>query len=146
MSRWVANPPNDAHVGRCLLAAQRRFTTRWYQRLVDLGYLDIRPAHGRIFQYIEDEGSNLVELAERAQLTKQSVAELVVQLEAAGYIERVPDPRDKRAKLIRTTERGEKLFVDTWRIIREIEADWTQRLGAAGMESLRVALSVVGAP
>lgn len=146
MSRWIADPPLAAHIGRYLLAAQRQFTTRWYQRLVDLGYADLRPAHGRIFQFIDDDGSNLVELAERAQLTKQSVAELVQQLEAAGYLERVPDPRDKRAKLIRTTDRGEKLFVVTWTIISEIEADWTQRLGVAGMDSFRHALSVVAAP
>ena len=108
---------------------------------MDLGYSDIRPAHGNIFQYIQDEGSKLVDLAERAQLTKQSTAELIDQLESIGYVERIPDPHDRRAKLIRTTAQGERLFEDSWRVIAAIESVWTKRVGGGRMRELRSALA-----
>ena len=59
-----------------------------------------------MFGNIDPEGSRLTELAERARMTKQSVGEVATDLEQRGYVERVPDPADGRAKIIRLTERG----------------------------------------
>lgn len=53
-----------------------------------------------MFQYLDDAGTTVSVLAERAQITKQSMAELVRHLEVHGYVERVPDPKDGRAKLV----------------------------------------------
>ena len=59
-----------------------------------------------MFGNIEPDGSRLTDLAERAHMTKQSVGEVTTELERRGYLERVPDPGDGRAKIIRLTERG----------------------------------------
>ena len=61
-------------------------------RLTERGHADVRPAHGTVFQYLDDTGTTVSVLAERAQMTKQAMAELVRHLETHGYVERIPDP------------------------------------------------------
>ena len=84
-------------------------------------------------------------LAERAQMTKQSMAELVAHLERLGYVERVPDPSDGRAKLVRATARGRRLYVIARDVVAELEAAWTERLGKAKMRQLRELLEELNA-
>jgi DNA-binding MarR family transcriptional regulator len=67
---------------------------------------EVRAPHGNVFRFLDDDGNQVSELARRAQITKQSMAELVAHLERHGYVERVPDPQDRRAKLVRPTDRG----------------------------------------
>src|SRR5262252_2106884 len=74
--------------------------------LAEAGFDDVRPAHTAVFQHIDAEGSRLTDLAERAQITKQSMGYLVDYLEERGYLERRPDPSDRRVALIFLTERG----------------------------------------
>ena len=64
-------------------------------------------AQARIAQRIADEGSRLTDLAEQAQVTKQTASLLVTALEREGLVERVPDPADGRASLIRFTRKGQ---------------------------------------
>ena len=78
-----------------------------YARLHEAGYGDIRPAHGCVFGFIDRTGgARLTALADRSGLTKQAVGEAVADLERLGYVERIPDPGDGRAKIIRLSERG----------------------------------------
>jgi DNA-binding PadR family transcriptional regulator len=62
----------------------------------------------------------------RARMTKQSMTELVAHLERHGYVERVPDPADGRAKLVRATERGREVYA----IARDATRDVQDRLDA----------------
>jgi len=78
-------------------------------------------------------------------MTKQSMAELVTHLERLGYVERVPDPSDRRAKLVRATPRGRELYVIAREVVAEIEAEWTERLGKAKMRQLRALLEELNA-
>lgn len=97
------------------------------------GFEDIRPPHFTVFQHLDAEGSRLTTIAARASITKQSVAALVDELEAMGYIARFPDPDDKRARIIRRTDKGWALevvartsvgaFEDAWRA-RVSEEEW----------------------
>jgi DNA-binding MarR family transcriptional regulator len=73
--------------------------------LAAAGY-DITLAQARVFQRIDQDGSRITDLAEAAVLTKQTVGFLVDQLQRAGYVERTPDPRDGRARLVRVAPRG----------------------------------------
>jgi DNA-binding MarR family transcriptional regulator len=79
-------------------------------RLAAQGPTAIRAAHGAVFQYLDDAGTTVSLLAERAQMTKQAMAELVVYLEAHGYVTRTPDPDDRRAKLVVPTARGREVI------------------------------------
>jgi DNA-binding MarR family transcriptional regulator len=113
--------------------------------LAEAGFDDIRPAHTAVFQHIKAEGSRLSELAERAQITKQSMGYLVDYLEAHGYVERRADPSDRRASLIFLTERGWAEVREALRIIAGIEQEWVQRLGQRRMEQLRELLTELNA-
>jgi DNA-binding MarR family transcriptional regulator len=105
--------------------------------LADAGFDDLRPAHTAVFQHIEAGGSRLTDLAERAQITKQSMGYLVDYLEQRGYLERRPDPSDRRATLISLTERGWEQIRAALRIISTIEEEWGRLLGEPRMQQLR---------
>jgi DNA-binding MarR family transcriptional regulator len=116
-----------------------------HRRFAERGHPEIRPPHGDVMQFLDDDGTRVSVLAERAQITKQSMAELVVHLERLGYVERVPDPSDRRAKLVRATQRGKQLYEIAREVVAEIEAEWTRRLGKAKMRQLRRLLEELNA-
>jgi DNA-binding MarR family transcriptional regulator len=90
-----------------------------------------------IGQHIADRGSRVTELAQLVQLTKPTVVYLVNDLERLGYVERIPDPADGRAKLVRLTERGAQAQQAAREIVREIEQDWSRALGRRDFAVLR---------
>jgi DNA-binding MarR family transcriptional regulator len=116
-----------------------------HEGLAEAGYPDIRPAHGNVFGYIRKEGSRLTELAEQAQLTKQTMGYLVDYLEERGYVERGPDPGDKRAKIVRLTDEGREAVRTARKIMGRIEARWAELLGEKRMEQLRELLQELNA-
>jgi DNA-binding MarR family transcriptional regulator len=109
-------------------------------RLAARGHPEVRYAHGAVFQYLDDAGTRVSDLAERAQMTKQSMAQLVAHLEAHGYVERVPDPADGRAKLVRATEQGRAVFAIARELVTEVDARLQERLGVAKLQRLRALL------
>jgi DNA-binding MarR family transcriptional regulator len=113
------------------------------RRLADTPYNDIRISHGCVFGNIDPEGTRLTELAERARMTKQSVGEVTSDLEQRGYVERVPDPSDGRAKIIRLTERGRAAQALGIGLIDELEQEWGERFGAERVAALREALETI---
>jgi DNA-binding MarR family transcriptional regulator len=114
-------------------------------RLAAAGHAEVRLPHGSVFQYLDDDGTRVGVLAERAHLTKQAMAQLVAHLEAHGYVERVPDPADGRAKLVRTTDRGRAVFAIVRVFVAELEARLERELGAAELRRLRALLAELGA-
>ena len=105
--------------------------------LAGRGFGDLRPSHTAIAQHIEDSGSRVTDLAQRAQLTKPSVVYVVNDLERLGYVERVPDPADGRAKLVRFTTRGIEAQQAGREIVAQIERDWSKLLGKRDFATLR---------
>lgn len=108
-------------------------------------FRDIRPTHGCVFRYVQGEGMRLTEIAERADMTKQSVGEIVDDLAARGYVKRVPDPDDRRAKLICLTERGEEAQAFGLRLFAEVEKRWAGRYGRERIAQLRELLEEIAA-
>jgi DNA-binding MarR family transcriptional regulator len=111
-----------------------------YGRLGEHGYGDLRPAHGCVFGFLKGEGDRLTALAERSGLTKQAVGEAVADLERLGYVERVPDPMDGRAKIIRLTERGAEATATAADIFAGIEAGFAAEVGEERFEEFRETL------
>ncbi len=112
-----------------------------FGRLTELGFAELRPAHGCVFGNIEDAGSRLTELAERSGLTKQSVGEAVADLEALGFVERVPDPADGRAKIIQLTEHGRQALAASQEIFADIERRFAGEIGRERYAEFRQALT-----
>ncbi|MGP4029294.1 MarR family winged helix-turn-helix transcriptional regulator [Actinomadura sp. 3N407] len=94
-----------------------------FAALAAAGHDDITLAQGRLLQRVDDGGSRLSELAEAAQVTKQTAGYLVDQLERAGYVERTPDPTDARARLVRLTDRARSLKPIGDAAVAEVEAE-----------------------
>jgi DNA-binding MarR family transcriptional regulator len=130
---------------RLLSTALDDFSAELFERVETAGYGDLRPGHGCVFGNIDPDGSRLTDLAERARMTKQSVGEVASDLEARGYVERVPDPNDGRAKIIRLTERGREAQAIGQGLIDDLERDWGERFGADRVAALREALEVITA-
>lgn len=106
------------------------------------GFGDITRAQIRLLAGIDDdEGTRLVVLAERARIAKQTATALVDRLAAAGYVRRVADPDDGRARLVRLTARGRELIPVARAEERRVDAEWEAHLGAERMALLRAALA-----
>jgi len=137
---FTASPP----MVRLLGVALDAFADELNRRLQGTEFDDIRPGHGCVFGTIDPErGSRLTELADRAMMTKQTVGEVVSDLEKRGYLERVADPSDGRAKIIRFTERGQDAYRIGRELIDEIERDWAERYGEERIAALRDVLESV---
>jgi DNA-binding MarR family transcriptional regulator len=130
----------EMNTGVLMFIAHRHGETRVMQHLREHGYGDITLAQARIAARISEEGMRLTDLAASAQVTKQTAAFLVGQLERAGYVERRPDPTDARARLICIAERGREVQREARVVERQVEAEWTRHLGADRMAALREAL------
>lgn len=131
--------PEQPGLGVLMFIAHRAMETRILDAVREAGY-PITVAQARVAARINDGGSRLTELAEAAQMTKQNAGFVVGQLVDHGYVERVADPSDARAKLIRITALGDRVR----RLAREaesrVEAEWAAVLGERGTAQLRSAL------
>jgi DNA-binding MarR family transcriptional regulator len=115
------------------------------QELAKNGYEDLRPTHGCVFRFVREDGMRLTELASRGGITKQSAGELVDDLVGLGYVERIADPADKRAKLICLTERGREAQRVGFGLFTEIERRWAEHFGPERFELLRELLEEIAA-
>jgi DNA-binding MarR family transcriptional regulator len=137
----MSDSPHTEHPPTTLLslldAAADSVLVEFRRELEEAGYADIRPTHGCVFRFVRDDGMRLTDLARLAGMTKQSVGELVDDLVDLGYVERIPDPEDRRAKLICLTDRGIEAQRVGFGLLGEIEGRWAERFGAARVKELR---------
>jgi DNA-binding MarR family transcriptional regulator len=117
-----------------------------HERLPEMGFGEIRPAHGCVFGNIDEDGARLTELADRSKLTKQSVGEVVGDLERLGFVERVPDPRDGRAKIIRLTPHGVEAVAAAQEIFADIERRFAEQVGERRLAEFRETLARLRQP
>jgi DNA-binding MarR family transcriptional regulator len=131
------NSSEGLNLGLLLFIPYRAMENRVFDTLAQAGFDDITVARGRIFQRIKPEGSRLSDLAEQAQVSKQAANGLVDELERAGYVTRVPDPSDARARLIRVAPRGAAAVEAAAATVAEVEAEWARHLGRRRITQLR---------
>ncbi|HSS42627.1 MAG TPA: MarR family transcriptional regulator [Solirubrobacterales bacterium] len=139
------DPANWIPLPGLLEIASEALFAEFREELERSEYSDIRPTHGCVFRFVQGEGLRLTEIAERAKLTKQSVGEIVDDLVQRGYAKRIPDPDDRRAKLICLTERGEAAQAHGRKLFAKVERRWAQRYGAERIAALRELLEEIAA-
>jgi DNA-binding MarR family transcriptional regulator len=125
--------------------AKDAFFQDFREELEQTEFRDLRPTHGCVFRFVRGPGMRLTALAEMAGMTKQSIGEIVDDLVARGYVKRIPDPEDKRAKLICLTERGERAQATGLALFAKVEKQWAERYGAKRMAQLRELLEEIAA-
>lgn len=134
--RTAMNERPEGHVffSQLLRNPYEVFLMKVHAGLAAAGFADSYPSWGsNIFHYLREGGLRLTELAERAHTTKQAMRYTVNRLEEAGYLERVPDPADGRAKIIRLTERGWELRRVADEIMASMEQECVRQLGEERM-------------
>lgn len=129
------DPPVD-NTAALLRQAYSRLGHRIVDGVIAAGYQQ-RPAHSGVFAHIDLAGTRLTELAARANMTPQAMGELVDDLERLGYVERQPDPTDRRAKLIVLTTRGRDCVGAAFETISGIEHMLETLLGHRRLVRLR---------
>jgi DNA-binding MarR family transcriptional regulator len=134
--------PDELNLGLLLFIPYRYLESAVLDLVRQHGH-DISLSQARVFQRIDADGSRLSELAVAAQLPKQTVGSIVDQLERAGYVRRVPDPDDARARLVVVAERGREAVELGTPVVREIEATWRTHLGEARFAELRRTLEAL---
>jgi len=130
-------PMQRRTLGGLLRRVEEAARARVYERLGEAGFPDIRPAHSSLLRNITEDGLRISELAERAQMTKQSMGYLADSLETAGYVTLASDPTDGRAKRVRLTPKGWAASDALVRLSVETEAEFAGLIGRAEMAQLR---------
>ncbi len=131
-----------ASVGQLLMKCGRLLNERGVTYLAEeMGVDTLRAAHTNLFPHIDLEGTRLTDLADRIGISKQAVGQLVDELEDLGVLERVPDPDDGRAKLIRFVEEdGEPILMRGLAVLSALESQMEAHIGARQMKQLHRAL------
>jgi DNA-binding MarR family transcriptional regulator len=130
-------PGPELNLGLLCYIAYRAMETRVMQAVREAGFEDFTVAQGRLFARIGPDGTRITDLAEQAQVTKQTAGFLVDQLERGGYVRREPDPADARARLVRIAPRGQAAVGVARKAEAQVEAEWTRHLGKQGAAKLR---------
>jgi DNA-binding MarR family transcriptional regulator len=126
----VPTDRQEPNLGVLLFVAYRALEQRAHDAVIAAGVTDITLAQARVAARIGPHGTRISELAEQARVTKQSAGFLVEQLEAAGYVERVRDPADGRARLVRLTARADKVTAAADTEVERVLREWADHVGA----------------
>lgn len=121
-------------------ALTRWWEDRHFELMADAGFEDLRRAHNSVVVNLPARGLRLTQIAETAGISKQATAELVDDMVQKGYLRRLPDPSDGRAKIIAWAKRGEEAHAATMKAFTAIESEVAELLGDGGMAQLKGAL------
>jgi DNA-binding MarR family transcriptional regulator len=138
ITRGADSPaPGPPLIGALLRAAFETVRDRMLAGLHQRGYDDLVAAHLNVVQYPGPENLRPSELAARTRMSKQALNYLLGQLEQLGYLTREDDDEDQRSKRIHLTPRGRAAGAAIREIVRDVEAEWEQRLGPEQFAQLR---------
>ncbi|MEZ5144861.1 MAG: MarR family transcriptional regulator [Acidimicrobiales bacterium] len=107
------------------------------------GHPELRPAHNVVLSRAHGRGARITDMAAAVGTSKVAVTLLVDQLEELGFVERVPDPADGRAKLVRLTRRGRRAATVLAEAADAVEERFRAALGANRLGRLREDLTVL---
>ena len=127
-------------IGLLLRLVYQHYSQDIEAALHDAGFDDIRPAAANVFPFVPPAGITVSELADLARVRKQTMAQAVDQLERTGYVERRPNPRDRRSRLVFLTARGASVPPVTHAAAARVEERWAQLTSQEELEALRASL------
>jgi len=132
--------PQDVRVGLLARRLVRAVAEHTRAELAAQGFTDLRPVHNAVFAQVYGAGARITDVAAQLGVTKQAVTLLVDELEAGGYVERVPDPSDGRAKLVRLTGRGRAAGRVALRSAQRVDQKWAAVVGPERLADLKATL------
>lgn len=129
--RWRLHNP-----GRVLSQALRRFEERVLALMSESGHTRTRRSHVNLTRHLDLEGTRITELARRAAMTNAAMSELIDQCVALDLVERVPDPMDKRVRVVRFTPAGLDWLDAFGRAVAQAQAEMADEIGKRCMSEL----------
>ena len=132
-----ADLPDRPLIGLLLRLVYQQYALEIDAALRDAGFDDIRPSAANVFPFVRSEGITVSELAGLARVRKQTMAQAVEQLELSGYVERRPNPSDRRSRLVCLTERGRAVPPVTHAAAERVEERWAELTSKEDMQALR---------
>ncbi|WP_425954980.1 MarR family winged helix-turn-helix transcriptional regulator [Xylanimonas sp. McL0601] len=139
--RTPTQPPTQPLLGLLLRLANQRWAAEMDAELERLGVRGLTAAHARVLPFVPPEGASVQTLASKANVRKQTMAQSVDQLVAAGVVERRPDPSDRRVSLVVLTEAGRAITPTSHAAGAAVEQEWAAQLGEGRLEDLRSILT-----
>jgi DNA-binding MarR family transcriptional regulator len=136
----AADLPSDPLIGLLLRLVYQHYAREIEAALRDAGFDDVRPTAGNVFPFVPPEGISVSELADRARVRKQTMTQAVEQLERSGYVERRPNPRDGRSRLVFLTDRGASVPPVTHAAAARVEERWAELTTPAELDALKASL------
>ena len=134
-----------ANIGRFLNNAVRRFEARVLELMSERGHAETRIAQLSLIRNLDVEGTRLTELARRASMSKQAMGELVDQCTELGLVDRMNDPADGRARIVKFTRAG-LVWLNAFRdAIDAAEREMRAELGKPTMDAILKGLMAYGA-
>jgi DNA-binding MarR family transcriptional regulator len=127
-------------IGALLRGPAQAIHRRLIGELNAAGFDDLRLPHMAVLQFPGPDGVRPGVLAERAGMSKQAMNQLLRSLGALGYVVRSDDPTEGRARVVRLTKRGRAAYARIHHILRDIEDEWSEELGAADFRQLKALL------
>ena len=121
-SLGLATAELTERMAHAMASAAHAYVVALVRELAKRGYDDLTPSSARLLSRIDADGSRATTLAQILRRTKQAVGQTVIELELRGYVERVADPLDARARLIRRTSRGAEALAAGVEIRRQLDA------------------------
>lgn len=145
MVKHLTNPLRDRGLplGTLMSTAGARLGARLDAALAEAGFTDLRAAHTAPFIGLDAEGTRPSVLAARAHMTKQAMGELVDYLVQREYLERIPDPTDGRARLVRATAKGWRALQRGVEVVDAFDGWLVTSLGEAHIDRLRRDLHLI---
>lgn len=132
--------PSYPQLGLLLRLLHQQWTQAVEVALEEAGFGDIRPPHANVFTFVPAEGIQVSELTKLARVRKQTMAQAVEELEQLGYVERRPDPRDRRGRLVFLTVRGQAVRPIAAGTGRLVDQRWAALTSREEIDGLRLAL------
>ena len=116
---------------------------RVLDKLTSHGHPSINMSHGVVLRNMDVEGTPLSIVTKRAGLSRQAVAKVAGQLEALGYVTASRDPTDRRAKILKLSSKGMRLFAHSIEAYGAFEDELAQRIGRRRLEQFRTTLQMI---
>ncbi len=111
--------------------------------MAERGFGDLRPVHLLVIEMLARSSRRATSLAETLGLTKQATGHLLDRMENLGYVERVRDPQDGRAKSLQLTGRGQRAAEWLRAVADETDEEWAAVLGRSRHRQLRATLGAL---
>jgi DNA-binding MarR family transcriptional regulator len=137
------HPWRHQNSGRLLLSGLINWQDVLVRGLQEKGFRRFRASHMNLLRHIDLGGTRITEIAERSRLSKQAVGQLLVSCEAEKLVKTIPDPSDRRAKIVTFTNLGRAVIDAERDVMERIDAELTNVLGAEGFAALRHSLTVL---